>query len=68
MYTSHDLYRIPVIDRKWPPDKYQAWLAEMLIAALTGSPGKCLSDLNEKSGTPTRLRLVPPSVIKVAYF
>jgi len=35
MYTSRDIYRILVVDCKWPPDRYQSWLAETLVATLT---------------------------------
>ncbi len=34
MFTGRDVYRMLVRERGWSPQKYQDWLAEMLIAAL----------------------------------
>jgi AcrR family transcriptional regulator len=36
MYTSRDVYRMLVETGGWSADRYQAWLSETLIAALTG--------------------------------
>lgn len=35
MYTSRDLYRMLVHEGGWPPDRYQAWLADILVRTLT---------------------------------
>lgn len=32
---SPDVYRLLVVDRNWPPDKYQQWLATTLVQQLT---------------------------------
>ena len=32
---SPEVYRLLVVDRNWPPDKYQQWLATTLIQQLT---------------------------------
>jgi AcrR family transcriptional regulator len=32
--TGYDLYRALIGERRWSPDRYQAWLAETLAAAL----------------------------------
>jgi AcrR family transcriptional regulator len=32
---SPEVYRLLVVDRSWPPDKYQQWLATTLIQQLT---------------------------------
>ena len=34
--TSYDVYRALIGERCWPPDRYQAWLAETLAATLLG--------------------------------
>jgi AcrR family transcriptional regulator len=34
MFTGRDVYRMLVRERDWSPQKYQDWLADMLIAAL----------------------------------
>lgn len=34
--TSYDLYRALIGERRWPPDRYQAWLAETLAASVLG--------------------------------
>jgi AcrR family transcriptional regulator len=34
--TSYDVYRALIGERHWPPDRYQAWLAGTLAAALLG--------------------------------
>ena len=35
MYTSRDVYRMMVVDGGWTPDRYQQWLSEILVRALT---------------------------------
>lgn len=37
MYTSREVYRMLVIDGGWPPDRYQEWLSQTLVAALVES-------------------------------
>lgn len=32
--TSYDLYRMMVVERHWPPERYEAWLANLLIQHL----------------------------------
>ncbi len=32
--TSYELYRMLVIERHWPPERYEAWLAQLLIEQL----------------------------------
>src|SRR5215472_9814222 len=32
--TSYDVYRALIGERRWPPDRYQAWLATTLAATL----------------------------------
>jgi AcrR family transcriptional regulator len=34
MYTSRDIYRMLVHESGWSPDRYQAWLSDMLVRAL----------------------------------
>jgi AcrR family transcriptional regulator len=33
--TSRDVYRMLVTERRWPADRYEAWLGQMLVASLT---------------------------------
>jgi len=37
MYTSREIYRMLVLECGWTPDRYQAWLAETLVASLVDS-------------------------------
>jgi len=32
--TSYDLYRMLVVERRWPPERYETWLAQLLIQHL----------------------------------
>lgn len=32
--TSYDLYRMLVVEQRWPPDRYETWLAHLLIQNL----------------------------------
>ena len=32
--TSYDLYRMLVVERHWPPERYETWLANLLIQHL----------------------------------
>ncbi len=32
--TSYELYRMLVIERRWPPERYETWLAQLLIQHL----------------------------------
>lgn len=32
--TSYELYRMLVIERRWPPERYEMWLAQLLIQHL----------------------------------
>jgi len=32
--TSYDLYRMLVVEQRWPPDRYEMWLAHLLIQNL----------------------------------
>lgn len=34
MLTSRDVYRMLVLEGGWAPDRYEAWLSEMLVTAL----------------------------------
>lgn len=36
-FTGRDIYRLFVIERSWPPEEYEKWLAEQLINALLKS-------------------------------
>jgi AcrR family transcriptional regulator len=36
MYTSREVYRMLVVEGGWSPDAFERWLAETLVAALTG--------------------------------
>ncbi len=35
--TSYELYRMLVIERRWPPERYETWLAQLLIQQLLQS-------------------------------
>lgn len=35
--TSYDLYRMLVVERHWPPERYETWLAHLLIQHLLAS-------------------------------
>jgi AcrR family transcriptional regulator len=35
--TSYDLYRMLVVERHWPPERYETWLANLLIEHLLAS-------------------------------
>ena len=35
---SHDIYRMLVIDRSWPPEEYERWLASSFIHSLLDQP------------------------------
>jgi AcrR family transcriptional regulator len=37
MLTSRDCYRMLVVDKQWPPEEYESWLAELLVRELTKS-------------------------------
>jgi AcrR family transcriptional regulator len=50
---SPELYRLLVIDRDWPPERYQSWLASVLIDTL-------LPPRQEKPPPPGRSKLQPP--------
>lgn len=34
LYTSHEIYRMLVIERKWSPDRYRAWLRTAVATIL----------------------------------
>jgi hypothetical protein len=34
--ASPELYRLLVVDRAWPPDRYERWLADALSSQLLG--------------------------------
>lgn len=40
MYTGRELYRMLVEAGGWSADKYEAWLASVLIDTLVGAPGR----------------------------
>jgi len=46
MYTSRDLYRMMVVEGGWSTDRFETWLADTLVSALS-------------AGGTTRRRLVP---------
>jgi AcrR family transcriptional regulator len=35
MYTSRDMYRMMVVEGGWSPDRFEAWLADTLVSALS---------------------------------
>jgi AcrR family transcriptional regulator len=35
MYTSRDVYRMMVVEGGWSPDRFEAWLADTLVSALS---------------------------------
>jgi AcrR family transcriptional regulator len=35
LYTSHEIYRMLVIERRWSPDRYRAWLRDAVAGILT---------------------------------
>jgi len=35
---AHDVYRLMVLDRRWSPAAYEAWLAETLAAPTLRAP------------------------------
>jgi AcrR family transcriptional regulator len=35
MFTSRDCYRMLVVEKRWPPDEYEKWLAGLLLRELT---------------------------------
>jgi AcrR family transcriptional regulator len=37
MFTSRDCYRMLVIEKRWSPDEYERWLAELLVRELMSS-------------------------------
>jgi hypothetical protein len=48
MLTGGDVYRMLVCERKWSPQKYEDWLADVLVQSLL-TPGK--SESGSKSGS-----------------
>jgi AcrR family transcriptional regulator len=32
--TSYDLYRMLIVEQRWPPERYETWLAQLLIQHL----------------------------------
>jgi AcrR family transcriptional regulator len=36
MLTGRDCYRMLVVEKRWSPDEYEKWLAELLVRELTG--------------------------------
>ena len=41
--VSPELYGLLVVDRGWPPDRYQTWLTETLVDQLLQQPGRTVS-------------------------
>jgi AcrR family transcriptional regulator len=39
-YTSRDIFRLLVVERKWPVERYEQWLADALVASLVGEKKK----------------------------
>lgn len=37
--TSYDVYRMLVVERRWPPERYETWLGQLLIEHLLQSAG-----------------------------
>ena len=35
LYTSTDIYRMLVIERRWPAERYRAWLRSTIAASLS---------------------------------
>jgi len=40
MYTSREVYRLLVLEAGWTPDRYEEWLSDTLLRALTDSSAK----------------------------
>jgi AcrR family transcriptional regulator len=36
--TSYDLYRMLVVEQRWEPERYETWLAQLLVQHLLSSP------------------------------
>jgi AcrR family transcriptional regulator len=36
--TSYDLYRMLVVEQRWEPERYETWLAQLLVEHLLASP------------------------------
>jgi AcrR family transcriptional regulator len=36
--TSYDLYRMLVVEQHWEPERYETWLAQLLVQQLLASP------------------------------
>ena len=36
--TSYDLYRMLVVEQRWEPERYEMWLAQLLVEHLLASP------------------------------
>jgi AcrR family transcriptional regulator len=36
--TGRDIYRMLVVEKKWPSDEYEKWLADLLVLALLREP------------------------------
>lgn len=39
LYTSREVYRMLVVEGGWTPDRYESWLAQTLVEALTAAGG-----------------------------
>jgi AcrR family transcriptional regulator len=37
--TSYDLYRMLVVEQRWEPERYETWLAQLLVQHLLASEG-----------------------------
>jgi hypothetical protein len=35
--TSYDLYRMLVVEQSWEPERYESWLAQLLVQHLLAS-------------------------------
>jgi len=35
--TSYDLYRMLVVEQRWEPERYETWLAQLLVQQLLAS-------------------------------
>jgi hypothetical protein len=35
--TSYDLYRMLVVEQRWEPERYETWLAQLLVQHLLAS-------------------------------
>jgi AcrR family transcriptional regulator len=42
--VSPEVYRLLVVDRAWPPERYEAWLTELLVGQLLAPAGEAVAE------------------------